>query len=96
MGVQILINHLGISGIAASCGQGMLVFKLKGSRGETSIVFIVWNVIRRKDGGLSRAALLVSSPGNLVSAATSTKTDEKLLVVIVKGVPQTAMNDWVD
>jgi mono/diheme cytochrome c family protein len=48
----------------------------------------------RGDG--PRAAMLAPSPGNLVSAATSTKTDEELLAILVQGVPRTAMRGWSD
>ena len=41
-----------------------------------------------------RATTLAPRPGNLISAATSSKTDEELLAVITKGVPRTAMNGW--
>ena len=41
-----------------------------------------------------RAALLAPRPGNLVSAATSAKTDEELFAVITRGVPRTAMPGW--
>lgn len=43
-----------------------------------------------------RATTLAPRPGNLVSAATSSKTDEELLIVITKGVPRTAMIGWED
>ena len=46
----------------------------------------------RGDG--PRAAMLAPRPGNLVSAATSVKTDEELLEILAKGVPRTAMNGW--
>ncbi|HNP59989.1 MAG TPA: cytochrome c [Nitrospirales bacterium] len=46
----------------------------------------------RGDG--PRAALLAPRPGNLVSAATSTKTDEELLEILANGVPRTAMHGW--
>lgn len=48
----------------------------------------------RGDG--PRAAMLAPRPGNLVSAATSTKTDEELLDILNKGVPRTAMRGWSD
>lgn len=46
----------------------------------------------RGDG--PRAALLAPRPGNLVSAATSSKTDEELLKIITRGIPRTAMHGW--
>ncbi|MGD9852737.1 MAG: cytochrome c [Nitrospirales bacterium] len=46
----------------------------------------------RGDG--PRAALLAPRPGNLISAATSTKTDQELLAIIEHGVPRTAMHGW--
>ena len=48
----------------------------------------------RGDG--PRAAMLAPRPGNLVSAATSAKTDDELLAIIAKGVPRTAMEGWND
>jgi mono/diheme cytochrome c family protein len=48
----------------------------------------------RGDG--PRAALLAPRPGNLVSAATSTKTDEELLSILAHGIPRTAMQGWSD
>ena len=48
-----------------------------------------------KGDGL-RAPLLAPRPGNLVSAATSTKTDRELLQTISNGVPRTAMRGWKD
>jgi mono/diheme cytochrome c family protein len=41
-----------------------------------------------------RAALLAPRPGNLVSAATSSKTDEELFAMISRGVPRTSMRSW--
>jgi mono/diheme cytochrome c family protein len=48
----------------------------------------------RGDG--PRAPMLAPRPGNLVSAATSTKTDEELLAILARGVPRTAMRGWSD
>jgi len=45
-------------------------------------------------GNGPRAAMLAPRPGNLVSAATSAKTDEDLLATIAQGVPRTAMEGW--
>ncbi len=41
-----------------------------------------------------RATTLAPRPGNLVSAATSSKTDEELLAIITNGVPRTSMQGW--
>ena len=43
-----------------------------------------------------RAITLAPRPGNLISAATSSKTDDELLAVITKGVPRTSMEGWND
>ncbi|MDH4192573.1 MAG: cytochrome c [Nitrospirota bacterium] len=43
-----------------------------------------------------RAPMLAPRPGNLVSAATSAKTDEELLAILAVGVPRTAMRGWRD
>ena len=48
----------------------------------------------RGDG--PRAPLLAPRPGNLVSAATSTKSDSELLEIITNGAPRTAMRGWKD
>ncbi len=48
----------------------------------------------RGDG--PHATTLAPRPGNLVSAAISSKTDDELFAVISKGVPRTAMNGWED
>jgi mono/diheme cytochrome c family protein len=47
--------------------------------------------------GDGRKALSLSPrPGNLISAATSAKSDEDLLKIIAKGRPRTAMPAWKD
>lgn len=43
-----------------------------------------------------RAPFLSPRPGNLVSAATSAKTDTELLRTIAQGKPRTAMPAWQD
>jgi len=43
-----------------------------------------------------RATTLAPRPGNLVSAATSSKTDDELLIIITNGVPRTSMQGWND
>lgn len=43
-----------------------------------------------------RATMLAPRPGNLISAATSSKTDDELLAIITKGVPRTSMQGWND
>lgn len=43
-----------------------------------------------------RAPLLAPRPGNLVSAATSSKSNAELLEIITNGVPRTAMRGWED
>ncbi|MDX1410925.1 MAG: cytochrome c [Nitrospirales bacterium] len=48
----------------------------------------------RGDG--PRAPLLAPRPGNLVSAATSSKSDAELLGIITNGAPRTAMRGWKD
>ena len=48
----------------------------------------------RGDG--PRASRLAPRPGNLISAATSTKTDRELLRTITNGVARTAMRGWKD
>jgi mono/diheme cytochrome c family protein len=48
----------------------------------------------RGDG--PKALSLSPRPGNLVSAATSAKSDEDLLKIIANGRPRTAMPAWKD
>jgi mono/diheme cytochrome c family protein len=43
-----------------------------------------------------RATMLAPRPGNLVSAAISSKTDDELLSIITNGVPRTSMQGWND
>jgi mono/diheme cytochrome c family protein len=43
-----------------------------------------------------KAPFLSPRPGNLVSAATSTKSDKDLLKIIANGRPRTAMPAWKD
>lgn len=43
-----------------------------------------------------RAPFLSPRPGNLVSAATSAKSDKDLLKIIANGRPHTAMPAWKD
>lgn len=43
-----------------------------------------------------KAPFLSPRPGNLVSAATSAKTDKELLRTIAQGKPRTAMPAWQD
>ena len=43
-----------------------------------------------------RATTLAPRPGNLISAATSSKTDEELLAIITNGIPRTNMQGWND
>jgi mono/diheme cytochrome c family protein len=96
-GTLILLNCLFFSGLAASnesreitsqsdLEQGRDIYRIhcQECHGEEG----------RGDG--PRAALLAPRPGNLVSAATSTKTDEELLAILAQGVPRTAMRGWSD
>src|SRR5215208_1839768 len=48
----------------------------------------------RGDG--AKAPFLSPRPGNLVSAATSAKSDKDLLKIIANGRPRTAMPAWKD
>ena len=48
----------------------------------------------RGDG--AKAPFLSPRPGNLISAATSAKSDKDLLQVIAQGRPRTAMPAWKD
>ena len=48
------------------------------------------------NGDGPRAPFLSPHPGNLISAATSIKSDEELLAIIADGKPRTAMPPWKD
>ena len=45
-------------------------------------------------GDGAKAPFLSPRPGNLVSAATSAKSDKELLKIIANGKPHTAMPSW--
>lgn len=45
-------------------------------------------------GDGAKAPFLSPRPGNLISAATSAKTDKELLRTIAQGKPRTAMSPW--
>ena len=51
---------------------------------------------KRGRGDGPRAPLLAPRPGNLISAATSAKSDAELLGIITNGAPRTAMRGWKD
>ena len=97
MGALILINGLVISDLAASYEPRDVGAKSDGEQGRDLYrihCLECHGTEGRGDG--PRAALLAPRPGNLVSAATSTKTDEELLEILAKGVPRTAMRGWSD
>jgi mono/diheme cytochrome c family protein len=97
MGAMLLINSLLISGIAASYESRDVGVQPDSEQGRDLYrvhCLECHGAEGRGDG--PRAALLAPRPGNLVSAATSTKTDEELLQILVKGVPRTAMRGWSD
>jgi len=48
------------------------------------------------DGDGPQATTLAPRPGNLVSAATSSKTDDELFAAITNGVSGTSMEGWKD
>jgi mono/diheme cytochrome c family protein len=48
------------------------------------------------NGDGPQAPFLSPHPGNLISAATSIKSDQELLDIIAEGKPRTAMPPWKD
>lgn len=97
MGAMLLINSLLISGIAASHEPRDVGVQPDSEQGRDLYrvhCLECHGAEGRGDG--PRAALLAPRPGNLVSAATSTKTDEELLQILAKGIPRTAMRGWSD
>lgn len=97
MGALVLINGLAISGVAVSNGSRDVEAQPDGEQGRDLYrihCLDCHGAEGRGDG--PRAALLAPRPGNLVSAATSTRTDEELLEILANGVPRTAMHGWSD
>ena len=47
-------------------------------------------------GDEPKVTTLAPRPGNLISAATSSKTDDELLAILINGVPRTSMQGWND
>ncbi len=95
MGVMILLNGLIFSGLGVSYESGTVGAQPGGEQGRDLYrihCLECHGAEGRGDG--PRAALLAPRPGNLVSAATSAKTDAELLEVIAEGVPRTAMSGW--
>jgi mono/diheme cytochrome c family protein len=85
MGVLILMNGLIISGFAASYESRTVGAQLGGEQGRDlyRIHCLECHGAEGRGNG-PRAALLAPRPGSLVSAATATKTDEKLLEILAK------------
>lgn len=97
MGTLILINGLAISGVAVSNESRDIEAQPDGEQGRDLYRIHCLDCHGEEGWGDGpRAALLAPRPGNLVSAATSTKTDEELLEILAKGVPRTAMHGWSD
>ena len=94
-GVLILLNGLIFSGLGASYEIGSVGVQPGEEQGRDLYrihCLECHGAEGRGDG--PRAALLAPRPGNLVSAATSAKTDAELLEIIAEGVPRTAMSGW--
>lgn len=94
-GVLILLNGLIFSGLGASYELGSVGVQPGEEQGRDLYrihCLECHGAEGRGDG--PRAALLAPRPGNLVSAATSAKTDAELLEIIAEGVPRTAMSGW--
>ncbi len=96
-GTLILLNCLVLSSLAASNESRELTSQSDMEQGR-DIYRIHCQECHGAEGRGDgpRAALLAPRPGNLVSAATSTKTDEELLAILAQGVPRTAMRGWSD
>ena len=94
-GVLILLNGLIFSGLGASYEIGSVGVQPGEEQGRDLYrihCLECHGAEGRGDG--PRAALLAPRPGNLVSAATSAKTDAEFLEIIAEGVPRTAMSGW--
>ena len=94
-GVLILLNGLIFSALGESYALGTVGAQSGGEQGRDLYrihCLECHGAEGRGDG--PRAALLAPRPGNLVSAATSAKTDAELLEIIAEGVPRTAMSGW--
>lgn len=95
MGVLILMNGLVISGLAASHESRTVGVQPEWEQGRDLYRIHCLECHGEEGRGDGpRAAMLAPRPGNLVSAATSIKTDEELLEILAKGVPRTAMSGW--
>ena len=95
MSILILLNGLVFSGLAAPHESRDGDMQPDGEQGRELYrihCLECHGAEGRGDG--PRAALLAPRPGNLVSAATSSKTDEELLEILAKGVPRTSMRGW--
>ena len=94
-GVLILLNGLIFSGLGASYEIGSVGVQPGEEQGRDlyRIYCLECHGAEGRGDG-PRAALLAPRPGNLVSAATSAKTDAELLEIIAEGVPRTAMSGW--
>ncbi|MGP0592881.1 c-type cytochrome [Nitrospira sp. T9] len=95
MGVLVLLNGLIISGLGVFYTLGTFGAQPGGEQGRDLYrihCLECHGAEGRGDG--PRAALLAPRPGNLVSAATSAKTDAELLEIIAEGIPRTAMSGW--
>ena len=95
IGVLILLNGLIISVLGAFYESGAVGAQPGGEQGRDLYrihCLECHGAEGRADG--PRAALLAPRPGNLVSAATSAKTDAELFEIIAEGVLRTAMSGW--
>lgn len=78
-------------------GSGVLLAQPSGTLDRGHTVYREHCVECHGEGGKGdgpKAPFLSPRPGNLVSAATSAKTDKELLRTIAQGKPRTAMPGW--
>jgi mono/diheme cytochrome c family protein len=98
MGSMILGSYLCLYNFAYSNNEAMDIVSqpdLEQGRHLYRIYCMECHGVEGRGDG-PRAPMLAPRPGNLVSAATSTKTDEELLAILAQGVPRTAMRGWKD
>jgi len=97
MGALILGSYLALNGLAYSNEPSEIAYQPDSEQGR-DIYRIHCQECHGAEGRGDgpRAPMLAPRPGNLVSAATSTKTDEELLAILAGGVPRTAMRGWSD
>ena len=96
---RVFVDRLLVTLLLICCGTGVLLAQpAEGlQRGQTIYrehCMDCHGANGKGDG--PKAPFLSPRPGNLISAATSAKTDKELLRTIAQGKPRTAMPGWKD